>query len=77
MQRDQQARLIDTEDERLTAPERQFLRQLVLRLHNGVPAQPVRDRLIAGERGQHSELEEAIRGAICWPKIAVFSPFLS
>ena len=53
-------RWVDSEDERLTAPERQYLRQLVLRLKNGGPAQPVRDRLIAGERGQQIDLEQAI-----------------
>ena len=49
-------RMLDTEDPRLTAGERRYLRQIVFRLQNGEAAQPaIHDRI-----GSVTALEEAI-----------------
>lgn len=52
-------RLVDCEDERLTAPERQYLRQLAFRLRNGGTARSERGEVYSPV-SRPASLEDAI-----------------
>ena len=52
-------RWLDTEDERLTAPERQYLRQLAFRLRNGGTARSERGEVFKPV-SRPASLEDAI-----------------